>query len=91
MSSTSQLISWFAEAQRYLSTTTLHKDFLPFPLLDVLGAVRLSVIIDQYIRSRNRSIRDDETGLGKRPGFVQEAFGIAVLLFGGESFLGEYL
>lgn len=90
MSFSSQLIPWYREAQVYLSTTLAHPAWLPFPILDILGAIRLSVFIDQIVRQENGITRADGNveEERKRPSFLQEAFGISVLVFGGETFLG---
>lgn len=87
----SQLVPWFRETQGYLFQTIPHPTYLPFPILDLLGAVRLSVFVDQYVRGKAKIPDDKIDEGGRRPTFLQEAFGIAVLIFGGESCLAAWL
>jgi hypothetical protein len=83
----SGLISQVADWQQYLATTLVHPTLLPFPILDVLGAMRLSMVVDQISRAAA------STGPGGakrvRSTGLQEAFGILVVVFGGETFLGK--
>lgn len=83
------LVSTIRDTQLYLFQTIPHSIYLPFPILDLLGAIRLSIFVDQYVRSKSKIPDDKVDEGGRRPTFLQEAFGIAVLVFGGETFLGE--
>jgi hypothetical protein len=85
------LVSTIRDTQLYLFQTIPHSTYLPFPILDLLGAIRLSIFVDQYVRSKSKIPDDKVDEGGRRPTFLQEAFGIAVLVFGGETFLGEPL
>lgn len=83
------LVSTIRDTQLYLFQTIPDSTYLPFPILDLLGAIRLSIFVDQYVRSKSKIPDDKVDEGGRRPTFLQEAFGIAVLVFGGETFLGE--
>jgi len=87
----SQLVSWYRDTQLYLFQTIPHTTYLPFPILDLLGAIRLSVFVDQYVRGKARIPDDKIDEAGRRPTYLQEAFAIAVLVFGGETFLAAFL
>lgn len=84
----SSLVHWVYQVQQYLSTTTVHPDYFPFAWLDVLGAVRLSIFVDQFSRQRN-GVKTNELGAGKRGTWLQECCGMLVLMFGGETLLCE--
>lgn len=86
-----QLVPWYRDTQLYLFQTIPHATYVPFPLLDLLGAIRLSCFVDQYVRSTARITDDKIDEGGRRPTFLQEAFAIAVLIFGGETFLAAFL
>ncbi|KAJ9115568.1 hypothetical protein QFC20_000893 [Naganishia adeliensis] len=61
----SSLVYWVYQAQQYLSTTPVHPTYFPFAWLDVLGAIRLSIFVDQFSRQRN-GVKPNELGAGKR-------------------------
>jgi hypothetical protein len=82
------VVSIYKHAQIGLFTTQVHPDWFPFAWLDVLGAIRLSYFIDQFVRQSN-GIKAGDNGTSKRPTFLQEAFGLLMLIFGGETFLGD--
>jgi hypothetical protein len=84
----SSLVQWVQQTQNTLATTPVHPDYLPFAWLDVLGAVRLSIFIDQFARQRN-GVKSNEQGSGKRGTWLQECCGMLVLMFGGETLLCE--
>lgn len=61
--------------------TPVHGLFCPIGVLDVYGAIRLSVAVN-WIASDTK---------GKpRASALQELFGIMVVLYGGETFIGEW-
>lgn len=80
--------------------TPIHLRYFPFPLLDLYGAMRLSSVVnwmasgvfDPPSPSSNRAEKgkkDKALGVNKeRATALQEVFGILVVVFGGETFLG---
>lgn len=82
------IVKWVLETQNTLATTPVHPDYLPFAWLDVLGAIRLSVFIDQFSRQQN-GVGPNEQGHGKRGTWLQECCGMLTLMFGGETLLCE--
>lgn len=83
----SGIISKVADWQQYLATTLVHPTLLPFPILDVLGAMRLSMVVDQISRAAASTAGPGRPNRVRSTG-LQEAFGILVVVFGGETFLG---
>jgi hypothetical protein len=82
----SGLVQWVLETQHSLSTTPVHPTYFPFAWLDVLGAIRLSVFVDQFSRQRNK-VKPEEIGEKKRGTWLQECCGLLLLMFGGETLL----
>lgn len=79
------LLETIRTTQSYLGTTLAHP-YAPFPWIDIIGACRLSIFVDQYVRSIHK-IKSTEIGGPERPTWLQEAFGIGFLVFGGDTFL----
>lgn len=86
----SSLLAWVETTQTTLFQTQVHSTFIPFSLLDTLGALRLAVFLEQFIRQRN-NIDADSHGIDKRGGYLSECLGIFLLIFGGETLLGKLL
>lgn len=80
--------------------TPIHPQYLPFPLVDLYGAMRLSSVVnwmatgafDPPSPATNKSEKGKKgkaLGVNKeRATALQEVFGILVVVFGGETFLG---
>lgn len=77
----------------------VHK-YLPFAALDLVGAMRLSSVVNWIASSASDASPAVENGVisekGKkvkvkkeRASLLQECLGILVVVFGGETFLGE--
>jgi hypothetical protein len=69
--------------------------YLPYGVIDLYGASRLSLIIDWVASGAFDSPTPKEKGKKKaknikeRATLLQELFGLMVVVFGGETFLGE--
>lgn len=85
----SALVEWVQSAQVALFGTQVHSVYVPFSVLDTLGALRLAVFLEQFIRQRN-GIDAHAYGAEKRGGYLSECLGIFLLIFGGETLLGEH-
>lgn len=80
--------------------TPIHPQYFPFPLLDLYGAMRLSNVVDWMARGvfdqPSPTANNAEKGKKakaldvnkERATVLQEVFGILVVVFGGETFLG---
>ncbi len=85
----SAILSIYKHSQLTLFDTHVHTTYFPIPWLDLLGALRLSYFVDLIVRDAN-GIKQGESGRGRRTTFAQEAVGILILIYGGETFLGEW-
>lgn len=75
--------------------------YLPWAPLDIYGAIRLSQIVYWVSKGAvGTESRESDSTCSKsgnkaqvlhRPGVLQECFGILIVLFGGETFLGRFL
>jgi hypothetical protein len=83
------ILSAYTHSQLTLFTTHVHPTYFPIAWLDLLGAIRLSYFVDLIVREANGIKQGGESAKGRRPTFAQEAAGILMLIFGGETFLGE--
>jgi hypothetical protein len=92
--------SVLASVHRYIVPlhTSIHP-YIPFTPLDIFGAIRLSQIISWISTGTlgnepsSEATRPQTKGIKTRPltqpGALQECLGILMVLFGGETFLGE--
>jgi hypothetical protein len=69
-------------------TTPLHT-LIPFPIIDVFGAMRLSSVVNWM--ATGAFDPPSANGVKKaRASLLQELFGLMVVVFGGETFLCMY-